>query len=125
MARKLLSLGIEVCFEPTHITLDKPIEVAGKNRRTGKSRVKKVTTPDFYFVINGVECYLEIGSGRATAHKRRQARVMETAMNLDKSKPTLYVQLFRDDIRLLEEYVETTDDLLAFLYEHELAIYTR
>ena len=76
VARKLLSLGIKIGFELIHIRLDNPVEVAGKHKKTGRPKTKRITTPDFNFTFNGVTCYLEIGSGRATSHKRRQFKVM-------------------------------------------------
>jgi hypothetical protein len=123
VARLLLSLGIEIGFEAVNIRLDDPVEVSGKDKKTGESKMKSITTPDFYFNLYEVECYLEIGSRRVNAHKRRQTRVMEKVVDLKKSKRIIYLQLFKDDIELMEEYIETTDDLLSFLYEHEESIY--
>lgn len=125
VARLLLSLGIEISFEAVNIRLDDPVEVAGKNKGTGKSKMKSITTPDFNFNLNEVECYLEIGSRKANPHKRRQLKVMEKVANLKKNKGLIYLQLFKDDIDLMEESIETTDDLLTFLHEHSEAIYTR
>jgi len=125
VARLLLYLGIEIRFEAISICLDNPVEVAGKDKKTGKSKVKALTTPDFYFNLNGVDCYLEIGSRRGNAHKRRQSKVMERVVEIKKNRGIIYLQMFRDDIIQMEESIETTDDLLSFLYEHNRSIYTR
>lgn len=124
VAKKLLELGITPSFEGIEVRLDDPIEVAGRDRRTGKSRMKSITTPDFNFTIDGVECFLEIGSRSINSHKRRQARVMEKMMELRKNKPRIYLQMFNEDIALFEESVETQEDLLSYLYEHERTLFT-
>jgi len=87
--------------------------------------MKGITTPDFNFDLDGVECYLEIGSRKANPHKRRQAKVIENVVALRRNPNFIYLQLFKNDIDLMEKCIETPDDLLSFLYNHEKSIYTR
>ncbi|MDH5533668.1 MAG: hypothetical protein OEX81_04550 [Candidatus Pacebacteria bacterium] len=122
VALKLLELGIQINYESISIILDKPVEVAGTDKKTGKSKVKSMTTPDFNIQLDGIDIYLEIGSRKLTPHKRRQLSVIRRVVELKKNKRFLYLQLFKDDIDFIEENIETKEDFLDYLLKHQRAI---
>lgn len=124
VALKLLELGIEIGYESIAICLDQPVKVVGTDRKKGKSKVKSMTIPDFNMKLDGIDIYLEIGSRSLTSHKKKQLKVMRRVVELKKNKRFLYLQLFKDDIDLMEEIVETKEDLLSFLLKHQWAIFS-
>lgn len=124
VARKLLELGLEIAHEPYRVQLDQGVETK-HFEKSGRRKVKYVTTPDFYFVIDGIRCFLEVGSNTADGHKQEQQKVMEEAIKHPEAADVLYAQIYNGHIDMLEQNVHTQEELLVFLYELSHAVYAQ
>lgn len=114
VAEKLLTLGIQPMYETMQISLDKPVIVA-RYSKSGRQKKKSITTPDFYFKLDGFDWFIEVGSNTAGAHKRDQQKIAENAIQFDNAKKIIYTQLFNGHIDRLVEDVHTQDELMLFL----------
>jgi hypothetical protein len=122
VGKKLLELGFQPLYEKRQILLDEGVVVA-KYKNSDRDKKKALTSPDFYIVIDGIECFIEVGASRVTSHKRDQRKVAQSAIHDHLIPNMLYVQLFNGDIDDLEDMIHTEDELLEFLYNLSDAVY--
>lgn len=123
LAQKLLSLGLNISHEKRQIRLDQGVKTGRKNKSTGEFKPKNTTAPDFYFHFDGIDCFLEVGSHKTNAHKKRQEAVAREAVSFKGGRKILYVQLFSADIDQICKQVLTAEELISYLYAHSGAIF--
>lgn len=123
LAKKLMNLGLAISHELRQIKLDVGVQTARKFKNTDKFKDKNLTSPDFYFHYQGIDCFLEVGSHRQNAHKRRQQSVVEEAVTFKHGKKILYLQLFKDDIDFVCQNIGSAEDLINYLYSHPQAVF--
>lgn len=123
LAKFLRKLGLTISYEKRQIKLDVGVKI-GKKRKTGKDKIKSLTTPDFYFRHEDIDYFIELGSHHKDGHKKGQAAVVEKAVTFKKGRKILYLQVFREDIDFIINNIKSDSDFIDYVYEHPEAIFT-